>query len=135
MKSGFVFIAMPMSPDDPSLEDVHEALKDVAQDLGLTAERTDDVQTNEQITHRIIKSLEQAEFVVVDLSNSRTNVYYEAGYAEALGKTPIYIAKADTDIGFDVHDYPVIFFKNMTGLKRDLKKRLQGLMDQKRKKN
>lgn len=133
VRPGYVFIAMSMNPDDPSLEDVHEAIKEVASGLGLTAERADDPITNEQITDRIVESLERAEYVVVDLTHSRPNVYWEAGYAQALGTTPVYLARKGTTIEFDLKDYPVIFFANLTQLKRELKKRLSGLQASKSK--
>lgn len=124
---GFVFIAMPMNPADPALDDVHDAVKEVALELGLTAERVDDPETNDRITDRILGSVEKAQFVVVDLSLSRPNVYYEAGYAHALGKIPIYIAREGTTIEFDLKDYPVIFFANIRELKAGLRRRLAAL--------
>ena len=129
-RQGFVFIAMPMSADDHSLEDVHDTIKTVASEIGLHAERTDDQFTNNRITDRILDSIKSAEYVVADLTYSKPNVYWEAGYAQALDKTPIYIARQGTNIEFDLKDYPVIFFRNMTHLKQELKKRLQGLKSQ-----
>lgn len=125
VRIGFVFIAMPMSPDDPHLVDVHEAIKETARDIGLIAERIDEPISTARITDRIIESLETAEYVVADLTHGKPNVYYEAGYAHALGKTPIYIARAGTTIEFDLKDYPVTFFKNFTELKKELHKSYQ----------
>jgi len=129
MIRGFVFIAMPMSPEDPSLVDVHDAIKEVAEQLDLRAERIDDPPTNESISLRIIKLLETAQFVVADLTDAKPNVYFEAGYAAALDKTPIYIAREGTKPEFDVQDYPVIFFKNIAELKKRLNDRLKALKD------
>jgi hypothetical protein len=64
---GFVFIAMAMSSDDANLEDVHGAIKEVAGNLGLVAERVDEPPSNERITDRVLESLQKAEFVVADL--------------------------------------------------------------------
>ena len=60
-----------------------------------------------------MESIRRAEYFIVDLTHSRANVYYEAGYAQGLGKTPIYVARQGTPLEFDLKDYPVIFFKNM----------------------
>jgi len=76
----------------------------------------DELQSNERITDRILESIRKAEFVIVDLTYSRPNVFYEAGYAQGIGKTPVYIAKEGTQLEFDLKDYPVIFFKNMKQL-------------------
>lgn len=125
---GFVFIAMPMDVEDPILEDVHQTIKEAALSVGLVAERVDEPATTDRITDRVLEFLRRAEFVVADLTHSKPNVYYEAGYAHALGKVPIYIAREGTKIEFDLKDYPVIFFPNMQKLKAELTRRLSGLL-------
>jgi nucleoside 2-deoxyribosyltransferase len=72
----------------------------------------------------MLTSIEDAEFVVVDLTNARPNVYYEAGYAQGLGKTPVYLARKGTEIPFDIKDYPVILYPYMRDLKTLLADRL-----------
>ena len=86
-----------------------------------------------QVTDRILESIRRAEYVIVDLTNSKSNVYYEAGYAQGQGKTPIYVARASTELEFDLKDYPIIFFKNMKELKVSLEKRIRGLSAGRRK--
>ncbi len=127
VKRGFVFVAMPMNKEDHALIDVLEAIKEAAGNCGLVAERVDDAETNERITDRILESIRTAEFVVVDLTHERPNVFYEAGFAHALGKTPTYIARAGTPIHFDVKDYPIIEFRNMKELKDALARRLTAI--------
>ncbi|MCE2488558.1 MAG: hypothetical protein J4G17_01090 [Anaerolineae bacterium] len=124
---GDVFIAMPMTPEDPQLEDIHEAIKDAASDAGLKAERIDEQISNEKITDRILKAIADADYMVADLTHSRPNVYWEAGFAHGQEKTPIYVARQGTELEFDVKDYPVIFYENATRLRRELARRLQGL--------
>ena len=127
IRHGYVFVAMPIDPDDPELQDVMEAIREACNRCGLTAERVDETHTNERITDRILESIRQAQCVVVDLTGSKPNVFYEAGYAQGLGKTPIYVARSGTRLEFDLQDYPVIFFRNLTGLRNDLEARLRGL--------
>lgn len=126
-KKGFVFIAMPIDQSKPELEDVLDSIKTAALELSLVAERVDEPEFNERITDRIIDSINRAEFVVCDLTNSKQNVYYEAGYAHGIGKIPIFIARLGTNVEFDLKDYPVIFFQNLKELKDKLKKRLLAL--------
>jgi hypothetical protein len=106
IRPNYAFIAMAMDPQDPQLEDVLDAIKDGAERCGVTAERIDDELSNEPITKRMLSSIDEAEFVIVDLSNARPNVYYEAGYAQGLGKTPVYLARRGTEIPFDLKDTP-----------------------------
>lgn len=123
----YAFIAMPMDPEDHALIDVLEAIKEIANKCGVQAERVDEPQSNERITDRILESICRAEYVIVDLTNSRPNVFFEAGYAHGIGKTPIYFAKQSTKLEFDLKDYPVIFYKNLKELKELLGKRLRAL--------
>jgi hypothetical protein len=126
---GYAFIAMPMVPDDTDLIDVLDAIKEAAGRCGLNAERVDEPQSNERITDRILESIRKAEYVIVDLTGSKPNVFYEAGYAHGIGKIPIYIARHGTKLEFDLKDYPVIFFKGMKELKDALEKRQRGLAE------
>jgi hypothetical protein len=127
IEKGYVFVAMPMSPQDQQLEDVLDGIKEAVKKCGLNAERVDDAQSNERITDRILESIRKAEYVIVDLTDSRPNVFYEAGYAQGMNKTPIYIARKGTKIEFDLKDYPVIFFSGIKQLKDELVKRLIGI--------
>jgi len=131
IQQGFAFVAMPIDKDDPQLEDVLEAIKEAAQRCSITAERVDEVESNERITDRILESIRRAEFVIADLTNGRPNVFFEAGYAHGLGKIPIYIARHGTHIHFDIKDYPVIMFRNMRELKDGISKRLVALTSKK----
>lgn len=131
VRAGYLFVAMAINDEDPALVDVLEAIKTAARECGLVAERIDDDNRNERITDRILESIRTAEYVTVDLTNERPNVFYEAGYAHALGKIPIYIARQGTRIHFDVKDYPIIFFKNMKELRERLVSRLQSISNKK----
>lgn len=129
VQRGYAFVAMPMDGDDPQLADVLDSIKEAAGRCGLAAERVDEPASNERITDRILESIRKAEYVIVDLTDSRPSVFYEAGYAQGLGKTPIYVARKGTRLEFDLKDYPVIFFDNMKTLKDGLEKRLRGLAE------
>jgi nucleoside 2-deoxyribosyltransferase len=54
------------------------------------------------ITEEIERLLNAAELVICDLSADRPNVYFELGYARALGKPLICTARRDTKLPFDV---------------------------------
>jgi hypothetical protein len=126
---GYAFVAMPMDKNNHALVDVLEAIKAGASECGIIAERIDDDERSERITDRVLESIRKAEFVIVDLTLERPNVFWEAGYAHGIGKIPIYIARDGTDIHFDVHDYPVIKFRNMKELREGLVRRLQSIAE------
>lgn len=125
----YAFVAMPMDEENPEIEDVLDAIKEGASRCGVQAERVDEPEMTERITDRIVESIRKAEYVIVDLTYEKPNVYWEAGYAHGIGKIPIYIARHGTKLGFDLKDYPVIFFKNFKQLKDSLEKRIRGLSE------
>jgi hypothetical protein len=127
IQTGYAFVAMPIDSDDDQLVDVLETIKTAAADCGITAERVDEVESNQRITDRILESIAKAEFVIVDLTKERPNVFFEAGFAHGLGKVPIYVARAGTTVHFDIKDYPIIMFRNMKQLKDGITKRLIAL--------
>jgi hypothetical protein len=127
IRRGYAFVAMAMSPNDPTLADVLDAIKEGANSCGIKAERIDEAISNEPITQRMLVSIQAAEYVIADITNPSTNVSYEAGYAYGLGKTPIYVARVGATIPFDIKDYPVIYYSNMRELKTSLAKRLRAI--------
>ena len=129
---GYAFIAMPMTGGRPDFDDVHDAIKEAAQRCGIQAERVDEPQSTDRITDRVLESIRRAEYVIADLTEAKPNVYFEAGYAQALRKTPIFIARDGTPLEFDLKDYPVIFFKGLRVLKDALEKKLRGIAEAKR---
>lgn len=133
VQKGYAFIAMPIDPSDRKLDDVLDSIKEAARRCGIHAERVDEPQSNERITDRILESIRKAEYVIVDLTGSRPNVFYEAGYAHGLKKIPIYVAAKGTPLQFDLKDYPVIFFDSMRELKEGLEARLRGLAETRQK--
>lgn len=124
---GKAFVAMAIDPTDASLEDVLDTIKTACRECGIDAKRIDDDRSNDRITDRIVESIRTAEFVIVDLTLARPNVFFEAGFAHGLDKTPIYVAKYGTKPEFDIKDYPIIFFRNMRELRSGLTERLQAL--------
>src|SRR6185312_4805975 len=122
------FIVMWMDPDHPELDDVCEVIKDVCRRFGVTAVRADDVEHSDQITELVLSRIASSEFIIADLTGERPNVYYEVGYAQAVGKRPILIRRLDTRIHFDLSVHNVRSYKNMTQLRELLIKRFESIM-------
>ncbi len=125
------FILMAMDKSKPDLEDTNETIKEVCRKFGIEAKRADDFEHSERITDVILNEISSSEFIIADLTGERPNVYYEIGFAHALGKRPILYRKENTKLHFDLSVHNVPEYKNNKELKELLSNRLEAILGRK----
>jgi hypothetical protein len=125
------FILMSMDKTSHDLDDVLDGIKMVCSTFGIQASRADDIQHEGVITEVILQYIRSAEFLIADLSGERPNVYYEVGYAHAVGKRPILFRREGVRLHFDLSVHNVPEYQSVRELKALLAKRLEAMTGRK----
>ncbi|MCA1929238.1 hypothetical protein [Rheinheimera sp.] len=104
---------MAMKFGDQELDTiVSEHFKPAAEQAGFTLLRLDDNPIAGLIDNRMRVEIRSADFVIADLSHDNLGAYWEAGYAEGLGKPVIYTCKkekfAEKSTHFDTNHHLTI---------------------------
>lgn len=125
----FVFVLMPL---DPSFSDIYKfGIKGAAEDVGAYAERVDEQIFTEGILDRIFNQVSKSDVVVADMTGRNSNVFYEVGYAHALGKVVLLLTQAVEDIPFDLkHRQHIVYGGKIEILRRDLAQRLRWAIEE-----
>ncbi len=124
-----VFVIMPFSKE--SFDRYELAIKSSCDNLNLNCSRVDEQIFQENILERIYKQIAQADIIISDMTGKNPNVFFEAGYAKALGKRIIFLTDESSNIPFDLKQYPHIVYSNsLVSLKNNLTKTLKFYTDE-----
>ena len=119
-----IFVVMQFGGPYDSL--YTEVIQPVADRLGFTAFRADDVFRPGVILQDIIRGIIESDVIVADITPLNANVFYELGYAHALQKPTIFLANRQIEkLPFDISGYRVIFYDDTIGGKRGI----EGLLE------
>lgn len=121
------FIAMSFSDETKVIS---ESFKNAISRCGYIPRRIDEKEHNKQIVPEILFEISRSKFVVVDVTYPNYGAYYEAGYAEALGKEVIICCREDIFRGderphFDIAQKSTIVWKDQTDLENRLYRRIE----------
>lgn len=122
------FIAMAFREET---KHIREAFRDAIVTEGYSVAIIDEKEHNNQIVPEIFYEIERSKFVVVDVTYPNYGAYYEAGYAQALGKQVIIccsqeaFSSNETRPHFDISQKCMIVWKDYDDLVQRLRRRIQ----------
>ncbi len=127
VKTKFAFVCMPFAQE---YENFYEAgIKPVIQECGFKSVRADEVEHSKGIMAVVYEHIEAAHIIVADMTGRNPNVYYEVGYAHALGKNVILLTQRADDLPFDLRGFNHIVYEGrITVLREKLAQRIKAIL-------
>lgn len=103
------FVIMPFQPQfDAVYEMICRVVGEIQPHELIICERLDAVHAAGRITDDLLEHLKIADFCIADVSDLRPNVMWEVGFAAALQKPTILIARGSATLPFDIKDVRTI---------------------------
>ena len=121
------FLVMPFAQE---FDKVYEVIRSVVEECGFTCERADTKFVTCPIIDDIKDKIAAAKLVIIEFTGKNTNVYFEAGYADALEKPVIYLTQAIADLTFDVKHNRTFQYPNSIGGDAKLKEILRRAIEE-----
>ena len=118
-RPGTVFVVMQFS--EPYKQLYEEVIQPVVSELGLRAYHVGEVFGPGMILHDIAQGIIESKVVIAEITPANQNVFYELGYAHALGKPTILLAGREKErLPFDISGYRVLFYDNTIAGKKQV---------------
>ncbi len=141
MDARLAFVIMSFRPDLNDLYDL--AISPALTTIGLKSFRVDREEFDGTINEAVLDRLRTCRIVIADLTDERPNCYFELGYAMALGKPCVVLARDDHDprrplrnpndpkVHFDIDSHKISFWKNdeLANLRSEIEKRIRSILE------
>lgn len=119
----------------PFNEIYQEVVKVVCKEFGLEAVRADETYGPGLIIADIERQIDEAKFVIAEITPPNPNVYYEVGYARSKNKPTILLAdKRIEKLPFDVSPFRTLFYENTIDgkgkVEEALRRHIQAILSQ-----
>ncbi|MBI1792039.1 MAG: hypothetical protein HYR60_31315 [Acidobacteria bacterium] len=121
------FVAMEFT--EPFDTFYREVIQQQAESAGFDVVRIDEKAGPGVIFQDIQREIQQAEIVIAEITPANPNVFYELGYAHALGKPTILLARRGSQLPFDIRSYRVVFYSDTIGGKPEVERSLRRHLD------
>lgn len=121
-----IFVVMPFTSE---LDDVyHLGIREVAATVGGSCERADEIQYVGGIVEKIYDSIKGADLVIAEVTTPNPNVYYEVGFAHALGLPVVLLTRDVQATPFDLRGYNHVVYSSIVDLRQRLERILRQVM-------
>jgi hypothetical protein len=127
-----IFAAMPFSNEYDDTYFI--AMSHAAEQVGADCKRVDLKEFSGDIVAEIKRLISSSVAVIVDLSEAKPNVLYEAGYAHALRKPTVHVCSTPlSELPFDVRNWNTLPYQRgqTVKLREPLARRLKAVMGKK----
>lgn len=101
------FVLMPFRKE---FEESYQVIKAAVEGGGYTVRRADEIHETRSIMQIICEQIGRADLLVADLTDRNPNVFYELGYAHALGKNTILVTRRADDVPFDLRHRQYVLY-------------------------
>ncbi|QDV53715.1 TIR domain-containing protein [Gimesia fumaroli] len=124
----FCFVLMPFSKE---FDDVYQiGIKESCDNGGAYCERVDEQIFQEAFIERIYNQISKADFIVADMTGRNPNVFYEVGYAHALGKSTVLLTSNVEDIPSDLRHLPhIVYNDSLIDLRNKLTRQVEWFVE------
>lgn len=132
LQTPFGFIAMHFSSATQGLRE--RGIKPAIVAAGYDARLIDEVHSVNHVDDEILAAIQRSRFLIADLHGQRQNVYYEAGFAQGLGKKVIWTCSeadlVDNANHFDVRQFGFVQWSpsDLDDFRRQLTARIVSLL-------
>ena len=127
IKGFFSFFICPLENEEVS-HNYEFVIKPTVRQFQFKIQRSDEISHTGTITDAILSSINRSRFLIADLTDAKPNCYYEVGYAHALGKPVIILAKEGTTRHFDISTYKWNYWIDYKDLKPKFEAELKAVL-------
>lgn len=99
-----------MSYTEKWSHDVYSTIKESCANSGINVTISSEI-LGSDIIDNIISLIKNSDIIIVDVSVNNANVFYELGFASALGKNIILICQSTYNIPFDIKHFRILTYK------------------------
>lgn len=123
-QTGDAFVLIPFTDDFDAIYE--RSIKPICEEAGYEVNKADTTDAQGSILREIIEGIDGADLLIVDLTNSNPNVFYEAGIADGLGVPTILITQDIDSVPFDLDGYNMFEYKDNAAGIAELEEKLEG---------